>query len=83
MAEASLSGLDIYEKSRPQLDFSIRKRFAEKYSLKLGLQNILNTDFVRIANYFDTENVFEQYERGVSFNLGFFLIFSFFDNRSY
>lgn len=71
LAEASLSGLDIYEKSRPQLDFSIRKRFAEKYSVKLGVQNILNTDFVRIANYLDTENVFEQYERGVSFNLGF------------
>ena len=71
LAEASLSGLDIFEKSRPQLDFSIRKRFAEKYSVKLGVQNILNTDFVRIANYLDTENVFEQYERGVSFNLGF------------
>jgi len=71
LAEASLSGLDNYEKSRPQLDFSIRKRFAEKYSIKFGMQNLLNTDFQKVIDYNGTENIFEAYERGVSFNLGF------------
>ena len=71
LAEASLSGLDNYEKSRPQLDLSIRKRFAEKYSIKLGVNNILNTDFQKVIDYNDTEYVFESYERGVSFKVGF------------
>jgi len=71
LAEASLSGLDNFEKSRPQLDFSIRKRFAEKYSVKFGVDNILNSDFQKVINYNDTEYVFERYQRGVSFKVGF------------
>ena len=70
LAEASLSGLDTYEKSRPQLDFSIRKRFAEKYSVKVGVQNLLNTDFQKVIDYNDTEFTFESYQRGISFNFG-------------
>ena len=71
LAEASLSGLDNYEKSRPQLDFSIRKRFAKKYSIKLSVQNLLNTDFQKVIDYNDTDYIFESYQRGMSFNLGF------------
>jgi len=71
LSEASLSGLDNFEKSRPQLDFSIRKRLAEKYSIKFGVDNILNTDFQKIIDYNDVEHVFESYQRGVSFKLGF------------
>jgi len=41
------------------------------FNIKFGVDNILNTDFQKIIDYNDVEHVFESYQRGVSFKLGF------------
>ncbi len=72
LSEVSLNGTpDIYEQARPQLDFSIKKTFANRYSLKLGVQNILDTDYRKTMSYKNADYIFQQYQRGISYNFGF------------
>lgn len=72
---------DIYELSRPSLDFNIAKTFKKKLKLTLRAKNLLNPDFKQVykvktesSSYLispsSEEFVYRNYKRGVSISLG-------------
>lgn len=72
---------DIYELSRPSLDFNISKSFNKKLKITLRAKNLLNPDFKQVykvktesSSYLiSSENedfVYRNYKRGVNISLG-------------
>ncbi|MFI3287188.1 MAG: TonB-dependent receptor [Rikenellaceae bacterium] len=75
---------DSYEMPRSMLDFTIAKKFAKRYEVKLGLKNLLNSpvEITQIATYTDTDGVYHEIEQvtkkyyeGISASLSFSMTF--------
>lgn len=73
-------GLDhIYELPVQQLDFVWTSKISDKYSLKLGVNNILNPNRKQIIgsnnnsniNFIADSNIIQEYKKGVGFSLNF------------
>lgn len=73
-------GLDhIYELPVQQLDFVWTSKISEKYSLKFGVNNILNPNRKQIIgsnnsssiNFIADSNIIQEYKKGIGFSLNF------------
>ncbi len=60
---------DIYDQARGQLDLNIQKRI-KNLGLSLGVQNILNSDFVISSEYEGQEYLYSRFKTGVSVSAG-------------
>jgi len=59
---------DVYDRARHQLDFTLAKKF-NNLSLAFNIKNILNDDYTKSMEFFDSEFLYRSYKRGVSFGL--------------
>ena len=62
---------DIYEQSRHQLDFTFSKKIGESLSLKVGVKNILDSQYRQTYEYNNQEYIYSQYSLGRTYSLGF------------
>ncbi|MEL6718703.1 MAG: outer membrane beta-barrel protein, partial [Bacteroidota bacterium] len=62
---------DVYEQPIPQLDFSFKKTFNERYTVRFTAQNLLNSNFRQTMTFKGQEYNFLEYERGLSLGLSF------------
>lgn len=60
----------VYEKSRPELNFSIAKGIGEKLNIRVRANNLLNSGFEQTMEYKGEEYVFQSYNWGRSYSLG-------------
>ncbi|MEM9990632.1 MAG: TonB-dependent receptor [Bacteroidota bacterium] len=60
---------DIYEDPRPQLDFSISKKFQNNLGVKLSVRNILNPDVRTSMRFKDEEYLITQFRAGIDFGV--------------
>ncbi|MEN0049658.1 MAG: TonB-dependent receptor, partial [Bacteroidota bacterium] len=62
---------DVYEQPIPQLDFSFKKTFNERYTVRFTAQNLLNSNFRQTMTFKGQEYNFLEYQRGLSFGMSF------------
>lgn len=60
----------VYERSRPELNFSIAKGIGERVNLRLRANNLLNSGFEQTMDYKGEEYTFQSYNWGRSYSLG-------------
>jgi len=60
---------DVYEQPIPQLDFSFKKTFNQKYTIGVSARNLLNSNFRQTMTFKGQEYNYLEYERGLSFGL--------------
>jgi hypothetical protein len=63
---------DVYEQSRPSLDYVMTKGFGEKWILGFKAMNILNMKYKQLFDYSDgtdSEFIYESFQRGINFNV--------------
>lgn len=71
LSSISRSGTpDNYERSRGDLNLLVRKRLGRHFSMKAGVKNILDTDFVIYNTYMGTDYIFQRYARGRTITFG-------------
>ncbi len=58
---------DIYEEPRPQLDFSISKKFQNNLGVKLSARNLLNPDIRTTMHFKEKEYLITRYRTGIDF----------------
>ncbi len=61
----------VYEQPKPDLDLSIGKGIGDRVMLKIRATNLLNPDFKQAMVYKGKEYIFQQYNLGRTFSLGF------------
>lgn len=61
---------DIYERPRNMIDFSVSKTFREHFSVKLGVKNLLNENYVESHLYKGSEYTFRYYPLGRTYSVG-------------
>lgn len=62
---------DVFERPRPDLDFNASQKIgATGITVKLGIKNILDSDFKETQEYKGLEYIYRQYERGRQFSIG-------------
>lgn len=66
---------DIFEKARPQLDFTISKQYKENLSIRLSAQNLLDPEYKLESTFKDQEFVYSNYRLGrtISMSLSYTL----------
>ena len=62
---------DIFETPRPQLDFTISKKFSDNMSLRLSAQNLLDPEYRLESTFLDTDYIFSNYKLGRTFSTSF------------
>lgn len=60
----------VYERSRPELNFSVAKGIGERINLRLRANNLLNSGFEQTMEYKGEEYTFQRYNWGRSYSLG-------------
>src|SRR5690606_9078260 len=60
----------VYERSRPEFNFSIGKGIGERISLRVRANNLLNSAFEHTMEYKGEEYTFQSYNWGRSYSLG-------------
>ena len=60
---------DFFEQPIPQLDFTFKKVFAERYGIKVSAQNILNSNYQELIRFGGNDFIIREYERGITFGL--------------
>ncbi|MEQ9422860.1 MAG: TonB-dependent receptor [Cyclobacteriaceae bacterium] len=68
--------LDIFEKPRPELNYTIKKNLNESWSIRARWNNILNPEYKQVVNFGDEEFVSDSYTKGSSVSLGISYNFS-------
>ena len=61
---------DVYEKSRPSLDFTSRKKINKNFSVSFKVKNIFNMEYRKVFKYKETDNVYQSYRLGRNFSFG-------------
>lgn len=71
LAEISIGGTpDVFERSRPMLDFTISQNVLSKFDLKLSVRNILNSPYKLTHEFKGAEYTRTEYKTGTSISLG-------------
>jgi len=60
---------DVYEQSRAQLDFSVRKNITKDLGIRLSANNLLNPEFKKTMSLNDKDYLVSNYKRGRTFKL--------------
>ncbi len=72
LAEISIGGTpDVFERSRPMLDFTISQIVLSNFNLKLTVKNILNSAYRLTHEFKGNEFVRAEYKTGTSISIGF------------
>ena len=61
---------DVYEKPRPALDLTIKKRLTERWNISLRARNLLNPDYNQVIRFKGQDFNFNTSTRGRTFSLG-------------
>lgn len=70
LSEVSQAGTpDIYETPAPTLDFFVKKGFGEYLNVRLGVKNILNSDYIKSISYKDIDYIVQDYHTGQTYSL--------------
>ncbi len=59
---------DIFEQSRPQLDFTISKKFKENLSVRLSAKNLLDPSYRLQSSFLDNDYIYSDYNVGRTFS---------------
>ncbi len=71
LAEISIGGTpDIFEKSKPMLDFVASQNLFTNFNLRLSIKNILNSAYKLTHEYKGAEYIRAEYKSGTSISLG-------------
>jgi len=71
LAEVSIGGTpDVFERSRPMLDFTLSQSVYSNFNVKLTVKNILNSPYKLTHEFKGSEYVRTEYKTGTSFSLG-------------
>lgn len=62
---------DIFEQARPQLDFTISKKFNDNMSLRLSAKNLINPTYQLSSEFLDQEFIYSEYTIGRTFSLSY------------
>lgn len=61
---------DIYEMPRGMLNFNVSKELVKNFSMRLSINNLLNTKYREVIKFKDREYDVQSYPLGITFNLG-------------
>lgn len=61
---------DIYEKSRPDLDFIMNQNLGRNLGLKFSVKNILDSETKKVYTFKDTDYIYQLNKKGVTVALG-------------
>ncbi len=61
---------NIYEMPRPSLNFNISQKLGERFMLKFGASNLLNSKNREVITFKDTEYPISTYNTGMNFSVG-------------
>ena len=64
-------GINVYEQSRPRLDFFIAKQIKKHWSVNFRARNLINPKYNFTQNYKGEAYNFQSYRMGQTFSLGF------------
>jgi len=71
LSEVSRGGMpDVYEKSRPMLDFTFSRGLFAGLQFKFSAKNLLDENVTKVIDYKDTEYIFREYSSGRSVSIG-------------
>jgi hypothetical protein len=71
LAEVSIGGTpDVFERSRPMLDFTASQNVLSNFNIKIAIKNILNSPYKLTHEFKGSEFVRTEYETGTSISLG-------------
>lgn len=60
---------DIYEQPRPQLNLNVKKQFGNHLSVRLGVQNITDSKFIKTMSFKGEQYTVEEYPLGRTFSV--------------
>ncbi len=60
---------DVYEQTRPQLDFSVQKRIGQKFGLKITALNLLDPVYRKTMEYKGKKYTIQEFERGRTYGI--------------
>jgi len=71
LAEVSIGGTpDVFERSRPVLDFTASQNVFTNFNIKLSIKNILNSPYKLTHEFKGSEFIRTEYKSGTSFSFG-------------
>jgi TonB-dependent receptor len=71
LSEVSEGGTpDVYERSRPQLDFTLSQKILGGLTFKISAKNLLDSKVRKTIEYKGVEYIFQEYSKGRSFSFG-------------
>ena len=71
LAEVSIGGTpDVFERSRPMLDFTASQNVFERFNIKLNVKNILNSAYKLTHEFKGAEYVRTEYKTGTTISVG-------------
>jgi TonB-dependent receptor len=71
LSNVSLGGTpDVFERSSPQLDFTLSQRLPGRWSAKVSAKNLLDSSYKLSHSFQGDEFIYQEYKRGRSFSLG-------------
>lgn len=71
LAAIGLQGLpDVYDRARGMLNFQVRKQFGEHLNCKVGINNILNANYITLQTFRNEAYVNQEYRLGRTYSLG-------------
>ena len=71
LAEVSIGGTpDVFERSRPMLDFMVSQNVFSNFNVKFSVKNILNSSYKLTHEFKGNEYIRTEYKTGTSFSLG-------------
>ena len=62
---------DVYEQSRPQLDFTISKKLENGIALRLSARNLLDATYQTSSEFKGEDYIYSRYKLGRTFSVGF------------
>lgn len=72
LSSVSLGGTpDVFERSSPQLDYTLSKGLGKGWMAKLSVKNLLDSAFEQSYNFEGKDYTYYRYSKGRSFSLGF------------
>ncbi|MBP7398997.1 MAG: TonB-dependent receptor [Chitinophagales bacterium] len=73
LSEVSQSGTpDIYERPATTLDAFINKGIGDHIRIRIGVKNILNSQYLKTISYKETDYTIQQYETGRTYSLALY-----------
>ncbi len=61
---------DVFEQPVSMLNFTLSQKIINSFFLKIGIKNILNSEFKEVYRYKDRDYIYQSYKTGVKYSIG-------------